>query len=449
MPPTAGRLRRLSAAAFDAIRTRLWPVPTAAVVLALVLGVVVPRLDRHVDDNLPSWLRDVIFEGDPDAARTVLDAVASSLITVTSLTFSLTVVTFQLASSQFSPRLLRTFAGDLVVQTTLALLLSTFTFSLTALRSVRSGTDGVGFVPRIAVSSAMLLAVCSVVALILFLAHVTQQIRVETMLRTVHATASATLATMLAERDSGGPRVLPAVPPGAAKVAAPASGFVTAVDVEDLTDATSALGLTLRLDVNPGASIVAGVPIGSAWTQNGTAPAEEVRTELDDAIRRGVRVGHERTSVQDVGYGLRQLTDVAVKALSPGINDPTTAVHALGHTAALLREVGRRDLGPVVTTDRAGVIRVALRRPTFAELLESAVEQPVRYGAADPQVADRLLALLTEVSWDAPADVRAEVLLHLDQLARILERADLEPGRRRRLLDAAKGLRAELAATQP
>ena len=109
-----------------------------SVLFAAALGFLIPLLDQAVDSDLPDGVRRALFSGDADAARTVLDAISSSLITVTSLTFSLTVVTLQLASSQFSPRLLRTFTSDVFVQTTLGLFLATFTFSLTVLRAVRS-----------------------------------------------------------------------------------------------------------------------------------------------------------------------------------------------------------------------------------------------------------------------------------------------------------------------
>jgi uncharacterized membrane protein len=128
---------RVFRAVRDAFQAKLWPIPVAGVVIAVIAGVLMPRLDAVVDHSLPTWLEAMVFLGDPGASRTMLDAVASSLITVTALTFSLTVVTLQLASSQYSPRLLRTFTQDEFVQGTLALFLATFTFSLTVLRSVR------------------------------------------------------------------------------------------------------------------------------------------------------------------------------------------------------------------------------------------------------------------------------------------------------------------------
>lgn len=119
----------------DAFRTQLWPLPALAVVLAVGLGLVLPVLDAAVDDDIPDNVAGLLFGGGPEAARSVLETIAGSLITVTSRTFSLTVVTLQLASSQFSPRLLRTFTRDRFVHATLALFLATFAFALTVLRS--------------------------------------------------------------------------------------------------------------------------------------------------------------------------------------------------------------------------------------------------------------------------------------------------------------------------
>ena len=182
----AGRLETIR----DGLRTQLWPVPLFGIVLGLVLGVALPRLDRSLDGHLSAELTSYVFGGGPDAARTLLGAIVGSLITVTSLTFSLTVVTLQLASSQFSPRLLRTFSRDRYVHFTLALFLGTFSYALAVLRTVRNEADGItDFVPQLSISVAFLLCLASVIGLVVFLAHLARQIRVETMLVQVHADA--------------------------------------------------------------------------------------------------------------------------------------------------------------------------------------------------------------------------------------------------------------------
>jgi uncharacterized membrane protein len=416
-PRKTARVRRLWATVLDTVRSQLWPLPVAAVLLAAVVGVLLPHLDAAVAGSVPPWLGGLLFDGDADAARTVLSAVSGSLITVTSLTFSLTVVTLQLASSQFSPRLLRTFTSDIFVQATLGLFLATFTYSLTVLKSVRNGSDGgTLFVPRISVTTSFVLALASVIGLVVFLAHLARQIRVETMLRDVHRDASAVVDAVLPPRSDSGIRPdLPGVPDTAAVLLAATSGFVVRLDEGELLAAAADADVVLVLAAHPGSPLVQGTPIGHAWSPSGV-PTPQDWDQFQARVARAVRIGYERTAAQDVGYGLRQLIDVANKALSPGINDPTTAVHALGHISALLCELGDRELGPVVLRDQDGQLRAVLLRPSLRELVDTALTQPRRYGAPDPAVMARMFDLLAELAWRFPPEQHFVVR---EQLARL------------------------------
>ncbi|MEW1956512.1 DUF2254 domain-containing protein [Kineococcus sp. NPDC059986] len=336
----------------ETARTRLWPVPVAGVVLAVLAGLVLPELDARLDDHLPGPLADAVFGGGAGAARTVLDAVASSLITVTSLTFSLTVVTLQLASSQFSPRLLRTFTQDRFVHTTLAVFLATFTYALTVLRTVRSPSDdasglaSAAVVPRVSVTVAFLLAVASVVCLVLFLAHLAREIRVETMLARVQAEACRT-ADLLYPSDgtveATPPEVEVVVPAVAVPLAAARSGFLCFVDEEALLEVTTATGLTVVVDRHPGTSVVAGTPVAWCWSATGGEPPREGLDRVREVVADAVVVGPEPTQAQ--------------------------------------------------------VLRLVVRRPGVPALLDLAVAQPARYGAADPVLLTRVAALLGEVAW--------------------------------------------------
>lgn len=434
----------LLASVRDTVRTQLWPLPVAGIVLAVVAAVALPHLDARVDDQLPAWLSTLLFGGDAGAARTLLDAISSSLITVTSLTFSLTVVTLQLASSQFSPRLLRTFTSDVFVQATLAVFLSTFTYSLTVLRAIRSTDTGVGFVPRISVTIAFLLGLVSVLCLVLFLAHLARQIRVETMLREVHDDANATLrsATVsLADVEPQPP--LPPPPPNARALLAPSSGFLTSINNRELVSAATEVNARLIIDRHVGDSLVKGVPIGVAWAADDGDLDTDAVDGLQAAIRSAIGIGYERTGAQDVGYGLRQLTDVANKALSPGINDPTTAIHALGHVSAILCQLAHRDLRPAVLCDRDDVARVHLRRPGLDEIVDAAIGQPRRYGSSDPQVMTRLFSLLEELSWHL--DDHTVVRDQLARTRRTVQRADFDDTERRQLDIAAARVEEAIA----
>lgn len=410
----------------DAVRSRLWPLPVAAVALAVAAGFLLPQFDAHVDAALPSWLTVVLFGGDPDAGRSLLDAVSSSLITVTSLTFSLTVVTLQLASSQFSPRLLRTFTSDVFVQATLGLFLATFTFSLTVLRSVRNGGDSASpFVPMISVTLSFVLAVASVIGLVLFLAHLARQIRVETMLRDVHQDAVATVRMVAGIRDGNSSPPALEVPERAELLMAGSSGFLVRVDRGDLLAAAREADAVVVITAHPGSSLIKNTPIGRAWCPRGDLSGDAFEV-LSRKVEAAVSVGYERTAVQDIGYGLRQLTDVTNKALSPGINDPTTAIYALGHISALLGELAGRDLNPRVIADDEGRPRVVLHGPDLAQLVDSAISQPRRYGASDPQVITRLFDLLAELAWHIDPRQHHVVLGQLTRLEDTVKAQDFD-----------------------
>lgn len=456
MDPRSAVGRRLSVLS-DTARTQLWPLPSLGIVLAVALGVALPRLDARIDDRLSDTVKTYLFSGGSDAARAVLGAIAGSLVTLTSLTFSLTVVTLQLASGQFSPRLLRTFSRDRFVHVTLSLFLATFVYSLAVLRAVRTNSAGQSeFVPQVSVSVAFLLALASVLGLVLFLAHLAREIRVETMLRRVHAEANETVQRVLPERDADRPLVvLPDPPPDAVPLTAAASGFMTALDEEEVLAAAVEARAVVYMERSPGATVVAGTPVAFAWSlpRDGQL-AHDAIAELQRRVAAAVDVRFEHTAAQDVSYGLRQLTDVANKALSPGINDPRTAAHALGHSAALLCEMVGRDLGPWALRDEEGRVRVTMRRPDLDELLELSVAGPRRYGAPDPDILARLFVLLRELAWstDLPAHGRA-IRGHLDRLAATATAQDFDDveqarmDQMRRQVDAA--LRGEWRPDAP
>lgn len=389
-------------AVLDALRSRLWPVPALGVVTAVAAGIVLPELDAALDTHIPPTLSAYLFGGGADAAREVLGAVATSLITVTSLTFSLTLITLQLASSQYTPRLLRTFAADRFVQRTLALFIATFVYALTVLRTVRNDSDaGAEFVPQIAVTVAYLMAMASVLALVLFLGHLVRQIRIESMLDHVCVDIKDTAARLLDRLDDTPDGDFAASPPvHASIVTARSSGFLVEVDEQSLLAAAVDADAVIWVDRPVGSDVVADTPVAFCWATDQASSLDEerlasVRARVSGALQTGI----ERTATQDIGYGLRQLTDVVVRALSPGINDPTTAVHGLNSCSATLCELAGYRLGRRILRDGHGTQRVVVARPDLPELLDVVCSQPQHYGASDSAVLERLLALLRELAW--------------------------------------------------
>ena len=427
----------------DGLRTKLWPFPVVAVALSVVLGTALPALDAAVDGKLPESVSVLLFSGGPEAARSVLQAISGSLITVTSLTFSLTVVTLQLASSQFSPRLLRTFTADRFVHATLALFLAAFAFALTVLRSVRAESGaGPSFVPEISVTVAFGLAIASVIGLVLFLAHLTREIRVETMMRRVNVETQETIDRVFPEnRPLPGPG--PLAPTDALLIRSAHSGFLTALDRDSLLRSAVVAGAVVRVDREPGSSLVEGVPFATAWPlSDGSTFSAETAEELQAGINAAVSTGFERTKVQDVGFGFRQLVDVAARALSPGINDPTTAVHVIGHLSVLLCRLVDRNPGPEHLYDGEGRVRVVLSMPRLGDLLDLALAQPRLYGATDPAVIERLLLLLQELIWcDRQRTYRTETEGQLGRIRECIEAGSYPAAERRRLMELVQTIK--------
>ncbi len=381
----------------------LWPLPVLAAVAAVALGVGLPALDGVLEEPGGDHPLTFVFGGGPSAARDLLAAIAGSLISVTGLTFSFTVVALQLSSSQHSPRLLQTFVTDRVVQATLAQLIATFVYALTVLRTVRAEDatrGGSAFVPRLSVTVGFVLTLVSVIALVLFLGHLARSLRVETMLRDVHDEAEETYARALPPPDeAAAPAIL--LPQGTPRqVPAHSSGFVVDVDEDAIVRAARAADVTVLLAPRIGDSVVSGTPMAHVWPRD-TGTAEDVEA-VDRAVQRGVRLNFERSPARDVAYSLRKIVDIAVRALSPGTNDPTTAVHALSHVSSLLGELATRPPRTLHLRDEEGTLRLAVPAWDVRELVQVGLEEPVQYAAGQPAVLRRIAGLLRELAWRAP-----------------------------------------------
>jgi uncharacterized membrane protein len=350
---------------------------------------------------------------------------------------------------------LRTFARDRFVHRTLAVFLGSFVYALTVLRTIRSsGAEADEFVPQISVTVAFCAGLVSVVSLVLFLAHLAQEIRVETILRNVHQDAEDTLQRVLGtptDTRAQAPRAFAVLPTSAAgteelDLVAPSSGFIVDTDTEGLRDVAVEVGAVLVLDRCIGTAVVEGTPVARAWGSDGARLSADDRARLQDGLDRCMPVRFERSGLYDLGFGLRQITDVAVKALSPGVNDPTTAVHALNHSSALLCQVLRRTLEPLVVRDQADRIRVGVQRPDFVELLDLAVAQPRSYGAQDRFVMTAIIELLSAAGWTAtrPEERRA-IHEQLRRSRRYVDDSDMDATDKAHLTELERALADVLA----
>jgi uncharacterized membrane protein len=291
------------------------------------------------------------------------------------------------------------------------------------LRTVRTGDSEVeNAVPQLAVTVAFVLVVASVSALVWFIQHIVGVIRVDTMMTDVRAETAGVIDEIYPadqDRDDGSPDagaraedvLPPPVPSDAGSVLAPTSGFLLAVDTEALCSWAAEHGVVVAVDAEPGTWLLRGGPWARVWSEDPSAPLDDVAEHL----RSRVAIGNERTTQQDARHGVSQLVDIAAKSLSPGINDPTTAVHAVGHLGDLLATLAGRRLGALIVRDEGEALRVVVARATFADYLELAFGQVRRYGAGEPAVVHAVLDVLAGLAGQVRGPERRDALR--DQLS--------------------------------
>lgn len=401
----------------DRLRSSLWVVPLLFLIVVVVVEQAALWLEEHNDvDGLPL----VTFVDDASSASLVLTTIATSMLTCLGVVFPLTIVALQLASSQFSPRVMRTFVRDRITQATFAAFVATFVYALLVLREVNPGQDGApDQVPSVAVGITIFWVWLSLFWFIVFVNHIVHSIRV------VHIIESVTKDTLVAIEDNR-----------------PVRGAYIEIDAPDLTTPTAVVpfcgrGATIggvetdrlvalathhdavfKLRMRVGDFVPTDNPLLEVY--GGSAPDAE-------DVHRCLELGPERTMFQDVGFGFRQLVDIASRALSPAVNDPTTAVQVIDRLEDLLRHIAARPDPSGLYVDEAGRVRLVRPMPTFEELVDLAFTEIRLYGAGAMQVCRRLRTALVALDGCTPPEHHGVLSAHLDRLDRAIDAHFADP----------------------
>ena len=398
----------------EKIRSSYWLIPTLMLLGGAALAFLLIALDQNVETaNLRGmgW----IFTGGAHGARSLLSSVAGSVIAVAGTIFSITIAVLSMTSSQFGPRLLRGFLRDRTNQTILGTFVGTFLYCLLVLRTVRS-VDEVTFVPHIAVTGGVVLAVASVVVLIFFIHHVSNSIQASHIIASVSAELEEVIDRLYPETMGGGERhpdsggALSAFEGGRGAgsfvtILAKKSGYVQAVDGEALLSLAGQKNMIIRLERGAGQFVVAGCPLALLYPENPT-DGGGIEKQVVDAYT----LGRDRTAAQDTEFLLLQLVEIAVRALSPGINDPITALMCLDRLGQALCHLAARELPAPGRCDAKGDLRLITSVVTFEKMAESAFGEIHHYGHTDPLVAKRLGYIIGLVNECARTDEQRAVL---------------------------------------
>ncbi|MCL4302168.1 MAG: DUF2254 domain-containing protein [Anaerolineae bacterium] len=399
---------------WENVSDSLWFVPTILALLAVFLSSILLEADRILAES-KSPLVPFLFSGTADAARALLSVIAGSLITVISIVFSITIIALQQAASQFSPRVLRLFTANRSNQIIIGVYVATFIYSLLVLRSIRSQTEslGSGFVPALGVTVAIFLAVVCFGLLIYFLHHTSQSLQVgvivDELRRDVIAqidalylvgSGEALLTDELSQPVEQGK--------SSCYIHSNQTGFVRKINEDMLLNASfgQAKWCWIRTRVGDFATcggILAELDVGGEAEQRG---------KLADHIRAAFVIDTVPSLKQDPMFGIRQLVDIALKALSPGINDPTTAEHVLYHLGDILGRLAMGNFPPKERNAKTGQTRVIFSQSTWADFVEAAFSQIRREAADDVHVTSTLLQVLHGLALRLPPGRRSQAIRH-------------------------------------
>jgi uncharacterized membrane protein len=365
------------------LNTGMWFLPMVWAVGAIAAAVGLVALDRELGGDDPSWL---VFGRGPGSARQVLAVIAGSTIAFTGTVFSITIVALQLASTQFSPRVLRTFLRDRASQHCFGIFVATALYSLMVLREI--GTERLA-VPGIAMTGAFLLVVGSIFAFVFLVHQVAQSIRAVSIMDAVAAECRASIeANQPWDADRGPDAPLPEEPPRQVIVLVRRAGAVLGLDEDDLVAVARRHDAVIEIVPTVGDYLATGMPVARIHGDRDIPPA---------AVLAHVGFGPERTLYQDTAFGFRQLVDMAEKALSPAVNDPTTAVQCLDRIHDLLRRMAGRPLGTGRYVDDEGALRLVVPQVSWADYLGLAFDEIRHYGAGSPQIPRRMRAILLDL----------------------------------------------------
>src|SRR5271170_576387 len=408
----------VSQARREVLRTNFWLVPSLEVIASIFLFWATLEVDRavyHGTLSLPAWVE----SGSADTARGILLAVAAAILTVIGINFSVTIVTLTLASTQFGPRMLRNFIRDRGTQVTLGTFVATFVYSVLVLASIGTGSHG-DFVPHISVTVTLGLTVIDLGVLIYFIHHTAVSIQ----LPQVIASIAGDLAEAIREQGSGPDRPGPEAGPPAVELVnrteasgavllAPVSGYVQFIKNQNLVRLATRAEAVINLEHRPGHFIVRGHRLATVWPPE-AAPL--VRQALGGAHI----IGPQRTLTQDVSFGFDQLVEIAVRALSPAVNDPFTAMTCIDWLGENLCKIVAGWHPARVHRDAQGYIRVITAEPAYDRLVQRSFEKIRQSSLGMPAIMIRALEALARIMTETTGDGQRRVLL---EQAAMIDRA--------------------------
>jgi uncharacterized membrane protein len=427
---------------FVLLRERMWIVPILISCVALALAYFViqfgaPILAPKVAEGELRWL----FSGDASTARGLLSSLLSGLLTMTSLIVSVTFVILTLAANQLGPRLISTFLADRQIQMVFGLFLGTILYVLVVLGSLDEAQGSTG-VPRLAVTVGGVLTILCLFALMFYVDKVARSIIADNVVERVSRHLLKAIRDSLPEDSNSGERSEHTIAlPQAQTIELGASGYVQVVAYDELVSLARRIGAVLQVNVRAGHFVLSQ---GEHVAVHAGRPLDETDA---DAIRSAFVIGAERSPAQDLEYDLRRLVEIALRALSTGINDPFTAIAVIDHLGVALEEICRRAPPPSILRDEVGEVRVVADRSDAAGLVHAAFDPIRQAGGGIPAVLIRMADVLGRLAPSLNGEPQRNALLaQAGKLAETARDAHFTPSDRVSVLSRIEKAEAAIKA---
>ncbi|MBN2040380.1 MAG: DUF2254 domain-containing protein [Spirochaetes bacterium] len=407
------------------MRTSFLFMPSAIVAFSVIIaGILISVDSAGIMQWTKNWPR--LFGAGGAAARGMLSMIAGSMMTVVGITFSMTLMTLMLASGQYTSRILRNFIRDKVTQVVLGIFSGNFTYCLIVLRTIRDGEDG--FIPSLSVFLAVVLAICSIGALIFFIHHIAITIQASSIIasvaeETVEAVYRLFPENLAREMEADDEDLLPRQMPVRNWLPIPVerSGYIQSVDNAAILRLACGHNTIVRMERGVGDFVVSGTALASLALER--PPGREIAA----ALRAAYNISRHRTLQQDCAFGIRQIVDMALRALSPGINDVTTAVMCVDYLTVILARLAVSNF-PSLHRYMEGELRVIAIGRTFAGLVSESFDQIRRSAEGNVAVMLRMLgAILTVSGLTEKPDRRQALGEQMRLIAELTERTVKSP----------------------
>ncbi|WP_254073614.1 DUF2254 domain-containing protein [Cellulophaga sp. HaHaR_3_176] len=396
---------------FEKLKATFWFVPALIIIITILISIIVVTIDQGI--KIPKeGLNQLFFVNSADSARSILTTISAAMIGVAGTVFSITLVALTLASSQFGPRLIRNFMYVRLNQIVLGSYVSTYLYCLFVLNAIKDN-DGYTFIPKLSILLAIIAAFTNIILLIVFIHQIATSIQADKVISDISQIISTQVKTLFPENMGDEFEDEKRVNADAIKsrythtklIKSHKNGYFQYIDNESLLEEIQNIDGLLELYFKPGDHLVEGINIGKLYTN------KDIDDEQYDDISDNFVIGNTKSSQQDLQFSIYQMVEIASRALSPGVNDPFTAITCIDNLTATMCRLAQANYPSNYRVDKNDVLRIITENLEFEDFLDASFNQIRQYSAGNTAVVIKLMDGLTTISVFAKKDAYKKALV--------------------------------------